>query len=369
MLADEEGFLYPAVDSDLCNDCGLCETICPILQKPEPSITANPLVFACWNRDDEVRLKSASGGVFSALAEQVLDDGGVVFGVAFDENMKVQHIAVECKEELGRLRSSKYVQSDIGHTYIEVKKLLKQNRTVLFSGTPCQVAALHAFLGKDNEKLLTCDIICKGVPSPGLFARYVEQLEKTFGAKLVNFNFRHKLRGWELASRMAYFADGRQYVLKNINDSFMYGFMNCFSLRRSCYWCPYTNTDRKGDITLGDFWGIGELVPFLHNTHKGISLILMNSQKGRRWLEANSNRICCEERSLEEAMYKQSMLNQPALEPTNRAQFFADYQRLGFEELASKHLIDHGFKGIVKRLVPRRVVYMLSKTRRRITGR
>ena len=152
MISDAEGFLRPVIDFEYCNDCGACKHVCPMLRTLKVNNVAVSQCYACWNRDEMIRFQSASGGVFSALAGSILDSGGVVFGAAFDKNMRLNHVAVGRKEELGRLRSSKYVQSNIGRTYIDVRECLRQNKRVLFSGTPCQVAGLYAFLGKDNKK-------------------------------------------------------------------------------------------------------------------------------------------------------------------------------------------------------------------------
>jgi len=365
MISDTEGFLYPAIDPECCDDCDACKNVCPILHSPEPNHSSTPKVYACWNKDKTICFQSASGGAFSAFAGSVLDNGGIVFGAAFDESMRLKHIAVNQREELGKLRSSKYVQSDIGCVYVEIRKLLGQNRSVLFSGTPCQVAALNEFLGKNNENLLTCDLACMGVPSPGLFAKYVASLEKHFQAKLININFRHKYKSWELFSTMAVFNDGRKRILTGYHDSFMFGFLSHSSMRNACYRCPYAKLNRYGDITLGDFWGIGDFVPFYHNTRNGISLILVNSEKGHRLLGGISSHLYLEERTLEEAKHK-PVLDHPWSEPKNRKQFFADYQRLEYEDLVKIYLVDKGVKGIIKRVVPRTWLFYLRKYIRRI---
>lgn len=370
MVSDTEGFLRPVINVECCDDCGACKRICPIIHPPKhkQSHSSFPDVFACWNKDEEVRFQSASGGAFSAFAGHVLDNDGIVYGAAFDEDMMVKHIAVYRKEELGKLRSSKYVQSNIGHCYKEIRNFLRQKRKVLFSGTPCQVAALYAFLGQDNENLVTCDMLCHGVPSPGLFSKYLKYLEKRFCGELVNINVRHKRKGWKLASTVAYFSDGRERVLTGYDNSYMYGFINCFSLRPACYMCPYTTIDRNGDITLADFWGIGDFVPFHHGTRNGISLILVNSEKGRRLFAESSKQLCFEKRTLEEAKYKRSKLSKPLPKPKNREQFFADYQRLKYDELAKIHLVDKGVKGLIKRVIPRTWIFYLRKLIRKIRG-
>jgi len=366
MISDTEGFLYPAINPECCDDCDACKDICLILNSPEPSHLGNPKVYACWNKDKTIRFQSASGGAFSAFAGSVLDNGGVVFGAAFDEDMRLKHIAVNRKEELRKLRNSKYIQSDVGRSYIEVRNLLRQNRRVLFSGTPCQVVALNAFLGKNNENLLTCDILCKGVPSPGVFAKYVISLENHFQAKLININFRHKHKSWELVSTVAIFSNGRECILTGYHNSFMFGFSNGLSMRNACYHCPHTKANRYGDVSLGDFWGIGEFAPFYHNTRNGISLILVNSEKGHRLLRESSSHLYLEERTLEEAKQKQSALDHPLGEPKNREQFFAGYQRLEYEKLAKIYLVDKAMKRLIKRIIPRTWFFYLRKYIKRI---
>lgn len=367
MAPGTEGFLRPEVDVECCDDCGACKRVCPSLHLTEPNLSATPRVFACWNKDDSVRFESASGGTFSALALHVLGGGGVVFGAAFDEDMIVKHIAVHHEEKLGKLRSSKYVQSDIGQSYIAIRHLLRQGKKVLFSGTPCQVAGLNAYLGKNNKGLITCDMLCHGVPSPELFSKYVKYLEKRFGSRLVNINFRHKRKGWQLASTVAFFKDGRQRVMEGAANSFMYGFINSVSLRTACHQCPYANVDRPGDITLADFWGIGEFKPFQHVTRNGISLILLNSANGLDLFEKSSTELCVEERTLEEAKHKREKLSRPLPIPEKREPFFVDYQRLEYEELAKLHLVDKGVKGLIKRLVPRTWIFHLRKFVRKVS--
>jgi hypothetical protein len=209
-------------------------------------------------------------------------------------------------------------------------------------------------------------MLCHGVPSPGLFAKYVAYLEKRFHAKLSHLNLRHKRKGWEMPSTVAFFDDGREHALTGCDNSFMYGFLSCLTLRAACYRCPYTNIDRNGDITLADFWGIGDYAPFHHNTKNGISLILVNSEKGQRLFEGSSNKINSEERSLEEAKYERGRLKHPIPEPKSRKQFFVDYQFLDYEALAKRHLVDKGMKGLIRRIVPRTRILKIRKIIKKI---
>ena len=361
MDPDQEGFLRPVIDQERCDECGACTDVCPILNMGRPDETRKPGVYACWDKDDAVRFRSASGGAFSAFASSTLGENGIVFGAAYDGNMKVGHVGVTQKGELPRLRGSKYVQSDVVRVYTEIRSFLKQGRKVLFSGTPCQVAGLKAFIGGPDDNMLTCDLLCKGVPSPGLFEKYVSNLEQRFRGKLVTLNPRHKLLGWKLPSTKAVFADGREFVLSGLDDAFMFGFANNTTLREACYQCPYSNNVREGDVSLGDFWGIGEGDPFHHDTRNGVSLVLVNTEKGHVFFGDSTGNLYVEQRTLAEARQRQRVMKQPVREPKERKAVFADYQRLGFDELAKRHLMDKGVKGLIKSVVPRIWLFRLKK--------
>lgn len=361
MVPDAEGFLRPSIDESGCDDCGACRAVCPMLHLSEPDLAAEPNVYASWNNDADVRFRSASGGVFSALAEYVLGRGGVVFGAAFDENMVVRHIAIRRIDEIDALRGSKYVQSDIGDAYEQVCRFLKQGNLVLFSGTPCQVAGLYATLGGRRECLLTCDLVCKGVPSPGVFAKYVKAIEERYCAEMTSINFRHKRLDWQIPSTVVYFDDGCERVLTGLDDSYMHGFAHSLTLRPVCYQCPYKTITRKGDLTLGDFWGIGQVDPFAYDTKNGVSIILVNSHDGGRLLEETDARLVKEERTLAEAKHRRTKLSHPIPEPPMRGEVFQDYCRLEYEQLAKLYFADPWLKALIKRVIPRRSLFHLRK--------
>lgn len=368
MVSDSEGFYYPRVDHDECSGCGLCRSTCPSLV-PEVCVAGDKSeVYACWHRDDSIRLESASGGVFSALAHVVLGSGGVVVGAAFDSCMRVRHVIVGADDELGRLRNSKYVQSDITEIYTQVKSLLHRGRKVLFTGTPCQVAGLRAGIGMNDKNLIMCDLLCHGVSSPEVFREYVAHLETRFGARLIGLNFRHKREGWALPSTVASFDDGRRPVLRDIDDSFMYSFSNNITLRPVCYRCMYRSTRRVGDISLGDFWGIGQTVPFGHDTRKGVSLVLVNSQSGFGLFEQTLGELGSQQRSMDEATRNSGALGGYWPDPATRERFFADFTRMDYGRLAGLYLVDRGAKRLLKRALPRswiaRIRGLVSRTRR-----
>lgn len=273
MKRDQEGFAYPAVNADTCIHCGRCTAVCPPLH-PRPQGPL-PAVYAAWNRDDAVRKDSTSGGVFTALAEYVLEDGGVVYGAAMDGHQHLSHIAVFRKEDLWRLRGSKYVQSDLGNTFREIREVLK-NRPVLFTGTPCQVDGLYRFLGQRPENLLTCDLVCHGVPSPGVWEDMVHSIETRKGKGVQAVRFRNKVTGWKDGHFTTVYDDGSVDTAPLFRTEYGRAFGRALFLRPSCHRCPYTSMTRPGDFTLGDFWGLHpDELP--EQQQLGVSLLIVNT--------------------------------------------------------------------------------------------
>lgn len=275
MQENEEGFLTPVIDEAKCTNCGLCLKACPSLNT-EFKNNPQPECYAAM-ADDELRMKSSSGGIFTLLAEYILDKGGYVCGAAFDNNWDVHHIIVDNKEDLAKLRGSKYVQSNTEDCYKQIKKLLDDDKYVLFSGCPCQVAALYSFLGKEYEKLYTMDLVCHGAPSPKIWQQYLNEYDRT---EIKNIDFRDKaVFGWSTTMNI-YMKNNCDIHLPPKKDSYYRAFLNNYSLRISCGNCHYAKIPRVGDITLGDFWGIEKSFPNL-NDKKGTSLILVNNEKGK----------------------------------------------------------------------------------------
>lgn len=277
MQIDNEGFWYPLVDKNECIECGMCEKHCPV--KKSKRNYRDIEGYAAINKNSTVQKRSSSGGVFTLLAEYVLENGGVVYGAAFDEEYMVRHIGVERIHELGKLQGSKYVQSQMGSIYLEVKEKLNRGKIVYFSGTPCQVDGLIAFLGKEYDNLICQDIICHGVPSPKIWKQYLKQFNIEKNAKIL---FRDKRTGWESYS---FTIDQREkYTQRASENLYMKVFLNNLCLRPSCYQCHSKGNFRKSDITLGDFWGVEKVCSEMYN-EKGTSLILINSEKGKKFLE------------------------------------------------------------------------------------
>ena len=281
-----EGFVYPFVDDTICVRCGKCITFCPVIQQDLRNNIFAPAPFAvrCGN---EIRQRSSSGGVFSLLANYVLDKRGCVFGVQFDKDMHVVFAMAETKDALNTMRGSKYIQCDVGWVYRDVKTELEKNRYVLFTGCPCQVAALYRYLGKDYERLYTADIICHGVPSQNIFNRYLAEVAN--GRTVTNVQFRDKQYGWLCTKIRIEFDNGEVYENDWADDAYEIGFHKNIFLRKSCAECRFCGFPRQGDITMGDFWQI-ERFDRNQNDRKGTSLVFFNNDKGRKLFDHAKDR-------------------------------------------------------------------------------
>ncbi|MCR5569133.1 MAG: Coenzyme F420 hydrogenase/dehydrogenase, beta subunit C-terminal domain [Paludibacteraceae bacterium] len=288
MIPNEEGFSYPSVDTNACSDCGLCTTVCPILHAEELKFPTGS-IYAAQSKDERTLLKSSSGGIFSCIAECVLKKNGIVYGAAWDESLQLRHIGVDSSEGLDKLRGSKYVHSEIGDTYKEIRRALSSGRWVYFVGTPCQVAGLKSFLRKNYDTLLTSDLICHGTPSQMLFNKFVSQMEKERGQKVIDYKFRDKkIMGWTCASSSSFCKDIRGnvhylYYDRNMRAYFR-AFLNGHITRYDCYECKFACPTRVGDITLADYWGIQQQHPEFPQIRKGVSLLIVNSHQGENIL-------------------------------------------------------------------------------------
>ena len=337
MREDEEGFLYPMVDSSLCIDCNLCKKICPELHSKERREPLN--VYAAKHKNEQVRLASSSGGIFTLLAERIIDENGVVFGARFNSNWNVIHDYTETKKGLTAFRGSKYVQSYMGNCYQKVKFFLQQGRKVMFTGTPCQIAGLKNYLRKDYDNLFTVDVVCHGVPSPKVWQIYLNEIARKGGKNSVLFhpisekqeiksiNFRSKSTGWKKYSFALILSGATADEEKNTvllssiftENPYMNAFLSNLSLRPSCYDCPAKSGKSGSDITIADFWGIEEVLPEFDDD-KGISLILSYTEKGIYWLKG----LNCEYTKVD---YQTAQKNNPFIstsvaKPINRNFFF-----------------------------------------------
>lgn len=236
--------------------------------------------FAAVNKDEQVRNISSSGGVFYEIAKYVIESGGVVFGAAFDEDGQVSHKSCETMDSLSELMQSKYVQSKMGRTYIEVKELLEHGREVLFSGTPCQVYGLLSYLNVARvctDNLITVDIVCHGVPSRMIWRLYLDEVSQ--GRHPTNISFRDKTNGWKEYSLRIDYSDGSRYIQSRNKDPYIQGFLKNLYLRESCYNCRFRGIDRSSDFTIGDFWKVKDFLPALYDD-KGTSVVMVHNHKG-----------------------------------------------------------------------------------------
>ena len=328
MVRDKTGFDFPEVDLEKCVHCGRCTRLCPVLQERGPAAHL-PAAFAAWNRDDAVRKDSTSGGAFTAIAEYVLEGGGVVYGAAMDGHQHLRHIPCFRKEDLWRLRGAKYVQSDLDGVFREIREALK-TRPVLFSGTPCQVDGLYRFLGCRPENLTTCDLVCHGVPSPGVWEDEARFIEGNKRRRLANVRFRNKVEGWKNSHFTAVYDDGTADSAPLFATGFGRAFGRALFLRQSCHGCQYTNLNRPGDFTLGDLWGLRP-DEFPEQQHAGVSLLLVNTPHGSYLFD--QLKLNCQPFPVERAVAGNPRLARPIGPAADRASFFASYAVESFEEV------------------------------------
>ena len=332
MEADEEGFLYPKVDLDSCVNCGLCEEVCPVLRLPAKRPVRK--VYGCMNKEDSVRDKSTSGGYVSVISENILSKGGVVFGAAYDEDFSVHHICVETKEDLAKLRGSKYAQSRIEDTFKLVKKYLLENRQVLFSGTPCQIAGLRRFVGKEYDNLFLVDVVCHGVPSPKVYKKLLAEVEDSMGEKITYVNFRDKRTGWKTCSFVIKGAT-KEVVRSKQESLYMKAFLRGMSIRPSCYACRYNNEHSSADITVADYWGVETKFPELKD-EVGITLVMINTLKGSKMFKELEDKARIIETDFEHAAENNFAIKHVSTPHENRAAFFGEIWDKPLEEVIEK---------------------------------
>ncbi len=328
MKINEEGFKYPEIDADKCINCGLCAKSCPV----NGAIYDNEMQPQCYavQGSDELRAISSSGGAFSFLAEYILQQKGVVCGAAFRSDFTVEHIIVDNIDDLKKLRGSKYMQSDIGTCYKQIKNYLAKEILVLFSGTPCQIAGLKSFLGKNYDNLYCVDIICHGVPSAELFKR---SLKEQFGdEKIVGFNFRDKTLGWKSSHVLEIDTDKSSYHLEAGKFPYMVAFLSNLCLRKCCGNCRFNRLPRQGDITIGDFWRVEKYKAKL-NDGKGTSALLVNNEKGKKIFEAiKKNFKLCQKAPLQKIIDGNPNLIGSSKHNAWRTKFFAQLDKISLQE-------------------------------------
>lgn len=328
MVEDEEGFLYPHINNSKCIDCGLCIKMCPNINKNECGKTSS--FYAVKHKQEDIRSVSSSGGIFSAMAQTIISSGGVVYGATYDKMFSVRHLRTT-DEDWTRLRTSKYVQSDMGDNFVDVKEDLLRGNEVLFTGTPCQIAGLKNYLSDvDTDKLITSDLVCHGVPSPGIWREYLEYISKKTKSTIGKVNFRNKNGcGWHNSTIKIESTNGDVLLDESKSQDFFYRlFFNHLILRPCCYSCQYANLNRVGDITIGDYWGIENHYPEFDDD-RGVSLVMINTDKGRMFFDRIATECCVTSIRKEECM--QPNLKKPAKDYGGRDRFWTLYKKYGLE--------------------------------------
>lgn len=335
MCPDVEGFLYPEVDADLCIDCGLCEKVCQCLSKDR--VDYSHFSYAAVNRDESVRESSSSGGIISAFARMIVESRGVVYGVAMSNDCRKAYFGrAASMEEFSAFMCSKYLQAVLDDTFSNVKEDLENDLPVLFTGTPCQVSGLKRFLQKDYDNLFCIDLICHGVPSQKLWEKYVNYVETKNGAKVKKVNFRDKAQGWSNYGVSMDFEPECHTFEALLENKYMRLFLKNIPLRPSCYNCKVKG-NYLSDITLGDFWGVENVCPELYDG-KGTSLIIVRTEKGKRFLDRVAGEIDARKVDYADAVRYNICEYQSVPLPAGRKSFFNNMGRMEFASLSKKYL-------------------------------
>lgn len=364
MIEDEAGFLYPEIDEQLCVSCGLCKKVCNF-QKSTP-IESRKVTYVAVSKNKKLLKKSASGGIFAAIAEKILGEDGIVVGACLGKDFRVRHILINKLDELESIQGSKYVQSEMGYVYRDVKKYLNQGRRVLFSGTPCQVDGLKGFLGKDYANLITIDIVCHGVPNNRMFKEYILSLERKYHSPINEFVFRDKSIGWGINGSVL--IGNKKKKIWGSASTYLFYFSKGWIYRRSCYECKYASSSRPADFTIGDYWGIEKQHPeYLEkdglNERWGLSLLIANNEKAIKLLESYSDIIELKESTFEKATAKNAQLCYPS-QIGNSNKIIDLYQKSGWEGLERRFEKNIGwrrYKSQIKNIIPIKIKKILKR--------
>lgn len=348
MKENEYGFFSPEIDNAQCINCGLCEKTCPSNSTFKFEEESQCRSYAMYYKDKTITRESSSGGIFFALAMHVIEElQGIVFGAIYDEKKQVKVVSAAKTEELKAMMGSKYVYSDTGYTYREAKDYLEKGNYVLYSGLPCQISGLLNYLKKDYDKLITVEILCHGAPSQGLFNKYLDVTEKRYGSSVKSISQRDGGKDWNplIQKRVRIeFEDGRELIQKEDADPYMSLFIRELSYNSSCYSCQYANKERRADITLGDYGGLGVFRKFENVNPNGVSFVQLNNLKAHEFVSGVKD-VYMEERPSEEISFMNSAIVRPTKMPMQRNDFVEDYKKLEKEELFDKYYHkDYGYK-------------------------
>lgn len=340
MKENEDGFLFPEINYDKCISCNLCTKVCPELNIDNIERHNVKECYASYAKSNLIRERSSSGGIFSVIANFILNQSGIVVGAAMQDDYKLNHLCISNLKDLTLLQGSKYFQSDTKYTFSEIKSALKSNKTVLFCGSPCQVAGLKSFLNKSETKnLITCDFICHGVPSYLPLKKLIKSSSKMQKISASQICFRN-LRKWNIGIylKKKLFCWEYLYPVKGTEDFYFKAYLNGYMNRECCYQCPYTNIQRTGDITIADFWNIepkDELKS--NNLYKGVSFIGINTEKGLQIINIIKNQLFLQERSISEIKNNNAQFNHPAYRPKERDTFYLSIKNKTWDEITIEY--------------------------------
>lgn len=337
MEADENGFSYPVIDKSVCINCDLCKKVCPLLTESNHNNNfEEPTVYAAWSNNEDIRLNSTSGGIFSELAQAILKNQGKIVGAQYNTDNIVEHVMINDYAGLEKIRQSKYTQSNIGSIYREIKQNLNEKETILFCGAPCHVAALKSYLNKEYKNLITVDFICRGVNSPKAYYYWLKELEEKYESKARKVWFKYKINGWKNSPTCTRidFEDGKHCVVNAEENKFMQGYLgpNLY-IRPSCSDCKFKGVPRQSDITLADFWGISDEL----DDDKGTSLVLINSIKGEKLFNLLKEDIFFEQRSFKEISRENVCFQNSVIINKKSSKFLEELGRKPFSKVVNKY--------------------------------
>lgn len=360
IVENQKGFLIPQIDKEKCTNCGKCERVCPVLNKPIKE-KYDTECYGAFSKSSTLKKNASSGAIFPLMAKKIIAEDGVVFGAAFRDDFQVlKHTGAKCEEELKPLFESKYLQSAFSQVYLQIESILKSDSItpVLVSGTPCQISALKLFLGKEYENLYTVDLVCHGVSSPKLWRKYL----KEFSSNITEVSFRNKDNGWNKFNMKIGFEIGENYKRPFWEDNYMKLFLANLSLRECCFKCGYKGENRCGDITLGDLWGV-ENFPEIENDDTGITLVTVNSIKGKTLFESIKNEVIFTQIDEEKAFQYNPTATQSVQKPENYDDFFANMDKYSVKELSRKYLLKKSIKDKLKKY---KIIRLLLKLKYKI---
>ena len=328
---DSFGFYYPVIDEEKCVQCNQCKEVCSFTKAGQNVQTECLAVYAAASKDDEVLERSSSGGIFAELAKEILRQGGIVFGAAWNDDLEVSHIGISSIAELCKLQGSKYTQSYVGDSYILAKKSLDSGKKVLYSGTPCQISGLRSYLKRDYSNLYTVDLICHGVGSGTFLKEDIKKLAN--GRKVENATFRTKRKGWGTIGEIVLDQD-RKIPFDAQTSPYYYYFLNCSIFRDSCYHCRFPSENRTGDLTIGDYWRIESAHPesrTMFNYKKGVSCVLVNNAQGEKLFNQIKSELVVLKSDIEKIEQRNGQLVHSCRESDLRSKLFEIYLNNGYD--------------------------------------